>query len=118
MTDYRYFIVDEANSAVIVRLTEPKLYGDVLAEMLKSELSSLVKSLRPKCLLVDFDGVNMISSSVIGVLLLVKKQLEKYGAKITLCGMPIPIREVYRVLGLDGNIFDIRSSIEEALTWS
>jgi hypothetical protein len=29
--------------------------------------------------------------------------------------MPIPIREVYKILGLDGRIFDIRSSIEEAL---
>jgi hypothetical protein len=76
MPNYRYFTVEEVKPAVAIRFSEPKPYGDVLAEMLRTELLEVVRSLRPAYLVIDFHGVNMISSSVIGALLLVKRQLE------------------------------------------
>jgi anti-anti-sigma regulatory factor len=115
MQGYRYFHVEETTSGMIVRISESHLSGGAIAEVLKLELSQLAKTKSPRLLLIDFQCVRMMSSWVIGALLLIKRQLDQYGARLKLCAVPVPIREIYRTMQLEGNVFDICDSVAEAL---
>ncbi len=115
MQRYRYFQIDVAAGGVIVRITEPQLYGHVVGEVLKAELSQLISTTHPKRLLIDFQHVKVMSSSVIEALISVKKQLDQLGRQLKLCAMPVSIREIYRTMQLEGSIFEICDSLGEAL---
>jgi anti-anti-sigma regulatory factor len=111
MQQYRYFTVDTSQNATVVLLTERQLCGDIVAEVLKLELTSVVDSLAPRALLIDFQNVRMISSSVVTAFISLKKKLVGTGAKLKLCALPVPIREVYQTLNLEGSVFDICDSV-------
>ncbi len=109
----RYFQVQENATVTIVRITEPRLCGDVVAEVLKLQLSQRINASRPQRLLIDLQHVKAMSSSVIGALLSIKRQLGQLGEGLTLCAMPVSLREIYRTMGSDGNVFDIWDSLPE-----
>lgn len=115
MKDYRYFRVKETPNGMIVRISEPRLCGDCVGEVLTLELSQLVKTKCPPRLLIDFQCVRMMSSQVIGALLSIKKQLDQYGAQLKLCALAVPIREIYQTMRLEGNVFDVCHSVAAAL---
>jgi anti-anti-sigma regulatory factor len=115
MQGYRYFQLEETPSGMIVRISESHLCGGCVAEVLKLELSRLVKTKSPQLLLIDFQCVRTMSSGVIGALLSIKRQLDRYGAQLKLCAVGVPIREIYRTMQLDGNVFHICDSVAEGL---
>jgi anti-anti-sigma factor len=100
---------------MIVRITEPQLCGDVVAEVLKLQLSQRINARRPQRLLIDLQVVKAMSSSVIGALLSIKRQLDRLGGRLILCAMPVSLREIYRTMGLDGNVFDVWESLPQTL---
>ena len=115
MHEYHSFAVEQVRGATIVRIDRPQLSGSADAEILSLELTSLVTDHAPRQLLVDFENVTMISSTVIAAFLKLKKQLDGSGAQLKLCAMPIPVREIYQTLNLEGNVFEIYETISEAL---
>ena len=67
-----------------------------------------------KCLIVDFQGINYISSSGLRVLVSLLKKIHKDGGQMALCGMNIAVEEVFSFAGLD-TVFQIYMTEEEAL---
>jgi len=66
-----------------------------------------------QCVL-DFAGVDYISSVGIRALLLGTKQLQEAGGKAVLAGLSPALRQFFQMSGLS-TIFTIHSSVEEAL---
>ena len=108
MTSSRYFRIESDGDPAVIVLTEPRLHGDVIGEVLRIELNQLVRDTRPNRLIIDFQNVTMISSSVISALVSVKKSLEEWGASLVLRAMAPPIRDVWQTLRLEGTVFDIQ----------
>ena len=107
MSDYRYFHVEDQDEQIVIRMTEPQLYGDIVGEVLRLELTELIKTKKPRCLLIDFERVTTISSSIIAALLAVKRRLDREGGELKLCDVPPAVRQVFRTLHLEGNLFEI-----------
>ncbi len=66
-----------------------------------------------KNILVDFEGVDYISSSGLRVLVSALKEIQQQGGNMMLCNMNISVEEVFQFAGLDG-VFQIYQTPEDA----
>ena len=115
MQEFRYIRVEQIGSAIVVRFVESDLSGMAMAESIGIELSHAIAQFAPSRLIIDFDGVKLIASSVIGTLLNVRKRLTQQDSVLLLCRVPVPIREVYRTLNLEGRMLRVFPTVEEAI---
>jgi anti-sigma B factor antagonist len=67
-----------------------------------------------KSVIVDFDGLDYISSAGLRVLLKATKELKRTDGKIVLCSMKDYIKEVFEIAGFV-TLFPIVSSKDDAL---
>jgi anti-anti-sigma factor len=65
-------------------------------------------------LVVDFSGVEYISSAGLRVFLLLAKRMRDLQGRLVLCGMPEPVRQVFRLAGFMP-LFRVEPSREAAL---
>lgn len=115
MVENKRFAVEMDGDVTIVRLSDPKLHEMILITELHDELLQYIEQYRPRKLLVDFAIVTQCSSAVINSMLLARKRLMAYGAVIRLCSMHQQVREAFRVLRLDGTLFEIYESLPEGV---
>jgi len=109
----RYFRADPLGDVTMVTPTAFDFFGQEANVEMKKELTQYVRDERPAKLLVNFENVQRFSTEFIGTLLSVKKLLDPDG-EIKLCSMEFMHREVFQLLNLDGTVFDIYDTIEEA----
>lgn len=114
-SSYRFFTIQQQGSAVIARPVDLILQGTTLAEMIKLELMQIADVTHCDLLVVDFDRVKLVSSSVISSLLGVKRHLASTNGRLKLCGMSESLRYVFKSLNMDGTVFEIVADVSEAL---
>lgn len=64
-------------------------------------------------LIVDFAGVDYISSAGLRVFLVLAKRMRDLQGRLVLCGMPEPVRQVFRLAGFMP-LFRVEPSLETA----
>lgn len=112
---YEHFSVTRTNGVLIVVLSDPKLFDTAVITEWQEELLSLVEAEGPNKAVVDFSQVVHCSTAVINGLLRAKKRIVKAGGQLKLCGMEASIRDAYRLLNLDGTVFLIYETVDEAV---
>ncbi len=115
MDEFRYIRVERINGSVVVRFTEPNLRDQIIAECIGLEVEQVMRSERPIKLIVDFTDVRSIASPVISALLVLREKAIAEAIGFGLCNVPVPIREIYRTLQLEGTRFQVYDSVEHAL---
>jgi anti-anti-sigma factor len=115
MSEYRMVDVAVAPPAVVAQITEPILSTAIAADILESELRQIMAEHRPSVLVLDFSQVKMISSSSVGKLLLIQKQLQAQRGQLRLACVAVPIADACRALGLSDRLLFIFDSVETAL---
>ena len=65
-------------------------------------------------IVIDLEGLSYISSTGLRVILLVAEVLRNRAARLALCSLSVPIREVFEISGFD-KIIPIHGSRDEAL---
>jgi len=115
MVQCKRFEVERDGDVTIVRLSDPKLQEIIVISELHDELLEYLEEHQPRKLLIDFAMVTQCSSAVINSMLLARKRMKAYGGMIQLCSMHEPVREAFRMLCLDGTLFQIHDSLPEAL---
>jgi anti-sigma B factor antagonist len=65
-------------------------------------------------LIVNFEGVQYLSSSALGKLITLKRKVEETSGTLKMCRIKPEIMEVFRITQLD-TIFDIYAGLEEAM---
>jgi anti-anti-sigma regulatory factor len=80
----------------------------------KRELIRFAQDKRPEKAVVDFHHVQRFSTEFIGTLLSFKRQMGTDG-RIALCAMQPVHRDIFRVLNLDGTVFQIFETVEQAV---
>lgn len=116
MRDFKHFRVQMQESATVLHLADTKLFDSLDLNELREELVELAEKLKPNRLLINFGAVTHCSSEVINILLRVKEVVDSYGGQLKFCGMSKNLREVYKLLNLDGRVFKIYDTANEALT--
>jgi anti-anti-sigma regulatory factor len=115
MSHYRHFRVEPKGYVTVLELLDPRLADALVVTELQDELLDLIESQNPTHLLIDFRNVAQCSTAVINGLLRSKKRLLADGGELKLCGMRPLIREAYQMLNLDGTVFQIYDTVDDAL---
>lgn len=112
---FEHFSVRRFDDGLTIELADPMLFDTAVVMAWQNELLKLVDSERPRRAIVDFSKVEHCSTAVINGLLRARRRIAKDGGQMKLCGMRTPIRDAYALLNLDGTVFLIYDSVDDAL---
>lgn len=115
MTNFKRLTTHDEGDVVVVRFVDGELSDLLVQSQLQSELIELLTSRQPTKLMIDFGPVRYCTSATINGLLDVRKRMAKAGGKLRLCGLSKHVREAFRVLNLEGTIFQIDDSPSQSL---
>lgn len=107
MSKYKHFEVETIRDVSVLRLIDPQLFDTLIVTELQDELIDFVEAATPGKVLINFSNVSHCSTAVINSLLRTKKRLIRDNGRLKLCGMRDGLREAYKMLNLDGTVFDI-----------
>jgi anti-sigma B factor antagonist len=105
-------IQDHKKGAIVVVEVEGRL-DSVTSNELEKEILSLLQSGESN-LLIDFAGLDYISSAGLRVLLMAAKKARTAGGQVVLANLVNNVKEVFDIAGFN-NIFPIFQSQDEAL---
>jgi anti-sigma B factor antagonist len=106
--------VSKRGNVTLVRFGEHRILNEVAIDLIGDELYGVAD--RPDCckLLLNFAGVEYLSSLMLGKLVMLKKKIESQGGKLKLCDIGPEIGEVFKTTSLD-QVLDIRENEVDAL---
>ncbi len=107
------FLIEEKDNVLVVKFSSKRIFADAVIEQVGDELLDAVDKAKSKILL-DFEGVEFMSSLVIGKLVLFRKKCKAQKVDAKLCSICPSVMGVFEVTRLD-KIFKIYDSEEEAL---
>jgi anti-anti-sigma factor len=113
----RFFEIEQRNDITILLLISENDFEELLVNDLQRAIVAFVEQERPHKLLVDFVNVRRFSSETINGLIRARRRLNEYQAKMCLCSMRPEIHDVFRMMRLDGTVFDIVPTRNEALQY-
>lgn len=114
MTERRRLTVAILGELATVRFVDKKIVDSGNIEELGEEMFSLVDTDRLKHILLNFEGVEFMSSAALNKLILMDKKVKQVGGILRLCNLRAEIMEVFTITRLN-RVFDIRKSEAEAL---
>jgi anti-sigma B factor antagonist len=99
--------VQHSDYGVLVRLVGCERLDEQLLPTVQAQLSGLAAELGPVYMTLDLEGVHMLSSTGLGMLVCLHKQLRAAGGRLTLRGMNDAVYELFKVTLLT-RVLDIR----------
>lgn len=106
--------VSEVGEITVVRFTDRKILDATAIEELGGELFSLVETDNRKNLLLNFTGVEFLSSAALNKLIILDKKVKTHGGRLKMCNLRPEIAEIFSITRLD-KLFDIRDNEQTAL---
>jgi anti-sigma B factor antagonist len=114
MTERRRMVVAKIGDLATVRFSDKKIVDSGNIEEMGEEMFSLVEKDHMKHVLLNFDGVEFLSSAALNKLILMDKKVKQVGGILRLCNLRAEIMEVFTITRLN-RVFDIRKSEADAL---
>lgn len=115
MASHHRLDVSEVGDVSIVRFVDRRILDASNIEELGDELFGLVENDGLKYLLLNFTGVEFLSSAALNKLIILDKKVKSNGGKLVLCDLRQEIKEVFAITRLD-QLFTISDSEQSALT--
>lgn len=107
--------VDDADGTRVVRFVDRQLFDDRTVREASDQIQLLLTSLEPGgTIVLDFSGVQTISSSMIGKLVLLQRRADSVGARLRMCELNQAISASLRATNLD-SLFAIDRDLRESL---
>lgn len=108
-------ITRETDGVLVVHFTETKILDESKIQKIGSELMEAVENASgEKKLLLNFQGVDFMSSAMLGKLVQVHKKCKGGSIVLKLSDISAPIMEVFKITNLN-KILDIYKNEEKAL---
>lgn len=115
MSNFKHINVEIVDEVSVVHLADDDYFDRLTIHGLQDELLQFAKNESLPKLLISFGRVKTMSSEVINTLLRVRDWVVGNDGQIMLCDMRDTIREVFKVMRLEGKIFKIYDSMPKAL---
>jgi len=103
-----------AGEVAMVKFLDRKVMDSTLIQELGDELFELVEKEKRTWLLLNFAGVEFLSSAALNKLILLDKKIKTASGKLQLCSLKPEIFEIFAVTRLT-QLFAIKRSEQEAL---
>jgi anti-sigma B factor antagonist len=106
MANGEWYVQRNEGDIAIISFSQDHILDAVLIEKMGASLKALVDSEPRTKFVLDFDSVDYLSSSALGMLISLQKKVAMKGGQLKLCGIKDSIMEVFRITKLD-EVFDI-----------
>ena len=106
--------VEELDGALVAAFSDAKILDEAKIEQIGGELMECVTKTPNARLVLDFDGVTFMSSSMIGKLVLLHKKCKKGEVALKVCNVSDNVMEVFKITRLH-RVFDIKKDRDKAL---
>ena len=103
-----------AGQVAMVRFRDARIMDQLVIQELGEDLFALVEKEQHKNILLNFTGVEFLSSAALNKLILLDKKVKTAGGKLQLCNLKPEIFEILAVTRLT-QLFSIKRSEQEAL---
>ena len=114
MALHKHLKVSEVGDVTVVHFADHKILDDATIQELGYELFSLVEKESCQKILLNFDGVEFLSSAALGKLITLEKKTKTAGAALKLSNIRPEIYEVFAITKLN-KLFDIKENEADAL---
>jgi len=114
MATHQRIDVSKTGDVSVVRFQDAKILDEAAIQELGTELFALVELDNRKAILLDFDGVEFLSSAALGKLITFDRKVKTAKGRLKMCGIAPGILEVFQVTKLN-KVFDIRSDLADGL---
>ncbi len=114
MTARDRIVVAEQGIISIVRFVDKKIVDSANIEQLGEELNSLVLQDKREAILLNFEGVDFLSSAALNKLISLNNKVKSVQGRLKFCNVKADILEVFSITKLD-RLFDIRKNESDAL---
>ena len=114
MASHHRLEVSEIGDVSVVRFVDRRILDAANIEGLGDELFELVETDHRKRMLLNFTGVEFLSSAALNKLIILDKKVKSQGGKLVLCDLRQEIKEVFAITRLD-QLFTICDSEQKAL---
>lgn len=114
MTSHNRLQVTEIGDVSVVRFVDRRILDAANIEGLGDELFGLVENDHRNRLILNFTGVEFLSSAALNKLIILDKKIKSQGGKLALCDLRPEIKEVFAITRLD-QLFAISDSEQGAL---
>ncbi len=108
-------VVSDQGVISIVRFIDKKIVDSGNIEQLGEELNNLVLVDKRDAILLNFDGVEFLSSAALNKLISLNSKVKSIQGRLKFCNLKSDIREVFSITKLD-RVFDIRNSEIDAVS--
>ena len=94
--------VTQAEAAQVVSFADRLLFDDRTVREVSEQLNAVLPNDgKPIKLVLDFSGVDLISSSLLGKLILLQRRVDGSGGKLRLCELSPTVQSVFKTSNLD-----------------
>ena len=105
--------MESKGNTLVIYFTETRILEESKIRHVGDELIKLLNKTNEEHLLLDFRGVDFMSSAMLGTLIRFNKKCKEFKVKLKLCEISPGIREVFKITRLE-KVFDIYASQAEA----
>lgn len=105
--------VKYTEKATIVTLTDEKILEENDIRAVQDSIMPVIEQAERMNLIVDFQNVRFLSSSVLGLLIRISKKIYERDGELRLCNINPKIHEIFKITRLT-KVFDIYPDIESA----
>ncbi len=114
MSDRKRMVVTKIGDLAVVKFSDRKIVDSANIEEMGEEMFSIVDKDKCKDVLLNFEGVEFMSSAALNKLILMDKRVKAAQGKLRLCNLRAEILEVFTITRLN-RVFDIKKNEAEAL---
>lgn len=114
MSTHRRITVTDNGGVSVIRFVDKKIVDSGSIEQLGEELNSLVTVSKLDTILLNFDGVEFMSSAALNKLISLNTKVKAVAGRLKLCGLRAEIKEVFTITRLD-RVFDLRKTEADAI---
>ena len=100
---------------MLLTFLETDLRGQAKVQRLEQELGQFAEGVTTERIVVDFRGVEMMPTAVLGILLLLVRQASEKGVKVRFCRMEANVRKAFELIA-GRRLVDIHGDRKQALT--
>lgn len=115
MATHRRIDVNKMGDVTVVRFVDKKILDEAGILELGAELFGLVEQENRKRLLLNFTGVEFLSSAALGKLITLDRKVKSNKGRMKMSNIRPEILEVFQITKLN-KIFDIRKDEAEAIS--
>lgn len=106
--------LNDADGVRIVKFRDRQVFDDRTVREVADQIFAATPSTGPIRMILDFTGVDLVSSSLLGKLILLQRRVDASGGMLRLCEMSNVVRAVFKTSNLD-RLFAIDRDRREAL---